>query len=394
MPIKTGIGFSNNPDNVLAAKEAAETARKQLGQDRIDMALVFNTAHYAPEVFLPAAHDALKKTKLIGSSTAGIILPEGVATRGIAILALFSDTVRFECAAKGHLDLQDISLTGKALAKDCMTDFGQQHRKLFLFFADGLLNNVSGVIDGVKDQLGDNFLVVGGGSSDNFRFLKTYQYYNDTTISPGIAGMLLGGRINVAMSCRHGWRPLGKPRLIDRVDGHIIKIIGGQPATRLYEDFFLKDAGTMAQNPLGPINIRYPLGTRIGHTAEYLLRNVFSTLDDGSVICQDKLDQDSAVHIMITNGESCIQAAQRAAREVKDQIKNRTPALILVFESAARHKLLGRNAPRELQAIRDVLGPAPLLGMHTYGEIFTYPWGKNISRTLLQNDSIIIMALY
>jgi len=81
------------------------------------------------------------------------------------------------------------------------------------------------------------------------------------------------------------------------------------------------------------------------------------------------------------------------ANDVKTQLQGRTPKIILVFESMARYRILGRAAKAELESIRKILGPeVPLFGMYSFGEIssFKTPDGQE---TLLQNESIIITAL-
>ena len=81
----------------------------------------------------------------------------------------------------------------------------------------------------------------------------------------------------------------------------------------------------------------------------YLLQHIINVLDDGSLVCQGEIPQGAEVHIMIGNKDSCKQAAEQAAKETKEALLGRTPELILIFESAARQKLLGRNAFQEIQ---------------------------------------------
>ena len=78
MAIKASIGFSQNPSAALAAKEAADQAKNNLGEPRIDLAFLFNTTNYDPAEILPVAFEALDETKLIGSSTAGILFEDKI----------------------------------------------------------------------------------------------------------------------------------------------------------------------------------------------------------------------------------------------------------------------------------------------------------------------------
>lgn len=96
---------------------------------------------------------------------------------------------------------------------------------------------------------------------------------------------------------------------------------------------------------------------------------------------------------MIGNKESCLQAAELAAQDVKTQMHGRTPKLIFIFESLSRYRILGRSANAEIQKIREILGVnIPVFGMYTFGEVFTYA-SPDGPETLLQNESIIITAI-
>lgn len=393
MATYTGIGFSQNQNGLKAAQEAADAAKRELHQERIDIAFVFLTAHYDPQEVLPVIAEILDHTKIVGSSTYGLILSETMEKRGIGVMAITSDDVIYETSSIEHLQLQDKRWAGKALAKSSVTDFGQKHRKLFLFFVEGMLEGISGLIDGIKDQFGTTFPLIGAGSSDDLRFESSYQIHKEKVLSHGAVGVLLGGRMQFGISCQHGWTPLGKPRVIDQIDGHIIKTIGGKKAIQLYEEYFGEEAQTLKAGSFGQINIRYPLGSYVPDINAYLLRNVVNVLDDGSVVCQDKVNEKSEVHLMIGNKETCLQATQKAAQDVKDQLNGEKPDFVLIFESLARYKIMGRAALQELRIIKDILGNVPLFGMFSYGEIGTLNTTVNRPNSQLQNGSIIILGV-
>ena len=395
MPIQIGIGFSQDRDTTIAALEASQQAKQQLNRDRIDCAFVFNTLHYDPKEFLPIIYDSLYNTKIIGCSTAGIILTERIETCGIGILALHSDHIKFETGYVTHLDLRDCRMAGKTLAKSSLTDFGKQHRKLFLYFINSQSNPILNLSQGIKDILGEDFPVVGAGSSDDFQFEKSFQYHHNQIITNGAVCALLGGQLDIGMACQHGWHPLGKPRYIDQIEGPVIKSIDGKKALNIYEEYFPKEASTLKASSFGQINIHYPLGLRINDTDQYILRNVRRVLDEGGIVCQDSVKMNSEVHIMIGNKDSCLNAAENATVEVREQLNHKRPHLVLIFESLLRYKILGRSAIKEIQFIKDVLGyPIPIFGMYSHGEIFTYKSPEIKNETHLQNGSIIVIAIY
>jgi hypothetical protein len=138
----------------------------------------------------------------------------------------------------------------------------------------------------------------------------------------------------------------------------------------------------------------YPLGFYLEGSRQYLLRNIIDILEDGSIVCHGGIPQGAEVHLMISNKESCRNSAIEAAESVKASLADRPAKLVLVFESLARHKILGSSAFSEIQAIKNVLGPtAPIVGMCSYGEIGPFDTLNNIKNIYLHNESILIVAV-
>ena len=398
MPSYIGIGFSKNLDSLEAAKEAVEESRHQLGEGRIDLAIVYHTIHYQPKDFLSYLHTALDKTRLVGSSTAALILSRGVEDRGIAVLTVRSDRIKFEIGHVGHLHYQDIFTAGKQMAAECVTEFGAQFRKFLIFYANGLNPYLPQLIDGLKDQMGQAFPIYGAGSSDAFTFKKTNQIYNDQPLTDGAVGIILGGTMQTGISIKHGWLPLGKPRTVTAItegERHVINTIDRKDAVSLYREFFGPEADDLGLYRLGLLNVRYPLGLFDEGRQEYILRNVTNTLDDGSIVCQDKVAKDVRAHIMLGGKESCLRATQEAATEVKKQLSQKKPEFILVFESMMRYRLLRRALKEELAIIKKTFGDdAPVFGMFSTNEVFTprYFVQENVP-TGIHNGCMLMMAI-
>jgi len=385
--------LSQDLDPQKAAREAAQKAKEGLKGKTIDAALIFSSAHYDPGKTLPVAHASLEKTKLVGCSTSGLMHSNRIVRHGILIAAIHSESIKFETGRVSHLDLQKGREGGRELAKSTITDFSPKHRKLLLFFADGLLHDLSDSAAGVKEELENALSVVGLGSIDDLHFHRTFQFFDDKFTVKGASSILIGDRPTLALSCRHGWHPLGRPRTVDKTDGHIIKKIDGRPAIEIYRDYLENESDTFNLNPVGQINVRYPLGVRQNGHKEYILKNVFQVLDDGSLVCQDKVTEGTQVHIMIGGKDSCMLAAQEAVAEIENQLAGQTPNLILVVQSVARQKVLGRAAASELRLIHERLGKdIPLIGVTSYGEIFS-PFDIHEQKVPLLNESLMIISI-
>jgi hypothetical protein len=394
MATQIGIGFSQSPDAETAAKEAAFDSKTNLNADRIDIALVLSTIHYDPHQTVPVLRTVLHEAKMIGCSTAGIILSKSTEERGIAVLTISSDEMKFGAGVVDGLKTADIRRAGNILARNTLADFGLHGRQVFLFFTDGHLENNSTLLDGIQEILGNVFPILGAGSCDDFRFADTFQIYQDTIVADGSIGLIIGGHATVSIGCRHGWRPLGKPRLIDKAEGNIIQTISGKTASSLYQEYFGEEIENLQLDQFGKMSILYPLGIFIEGSNEYLLRNVVAIRQDGSIVCQGDVPERAEVHIMIGNKESCKQAALEAAEEAKKGLAEKKPKLVLVIESMARLKLLGRMTFEEIENIKHVFGASvPLIGLYANGEICPFQTVEKFKKPYLLNESILVVAI-
>ena len=394
MPLQVAIGFSQDKNPEVAAKNAAFEAKSNLGADRIDAAVVFSTIHYDPHRTVPIIQRVLNNAPMLGTSTTGIILSNGIKTSGLAVLAMSSDTMKFGLGTLENINPHEPYPAGLNFTKNCLEGFGMHARHLFLFFMDGHLDNNSPMLKGMQEVLGNVFPMVGAGSSDDFHFKRTFQIHNNRVLKHAAVGLIFGGSLNLGIGSRHGWRPLGKPRLIEEANGHIIKTIDGKKASKLYEEYFGRDITALQFTKLGQMSILYPLGIFVEGSKEYLLRNVVDIMNDGSIVCQGEVPTDSEVHIMIGNKESSKQAALEAAREARENLLGKEPKLLLIIESMARLKLLGRSAYQEIEKVKQVFGEnIPIIGMFSNGEIYPFQALERFKKPHFQNESITILAM-
>ena len=394
MATHIGIGFSRNSNVERAAQEAAFQSKTQLNQNRIDFAVVLSTIHYDPKRSLPVIQRVLNNTQTIGCSSAGIILAHSIETQGIAILTVTSDEITSGFGFIDSLNAQDVLEAGRTFAQETITDFGKHGRQVFIFFVDGYLESNSLLLKGIQEVLGNVFPIIGAGSCDDFHFKSNFQILQKNISRHSAVGLMLGGHLSVGVSGRHGWRPLGKPRLVNKSNRNIIKMINGKRASSIYEEYFDLQREDLRSMQLDQKAILYPLGIYVEGSSEYLLRNVAEVLSDGSIVCQGDVPEGSIIHIMIGNKESCKQAAGEAAHEAQLNLLGKLPTLVVVIESMARLKLLGRSASNEIQQVKDVFGPdVPILGMYSYGEICPFQSFESIKKPYLQNESIVVLAL-
>jgi len=396
MPLLVGIGFSKHENPYRAAQDASAQAKIQINQEPAELIIVYATSNYSRLEALAVVKDIFPDAKMIGASTSGIILSGSIEVSGIAVMAVTgaSKQIQFGSALIKNLQEQNPEVASRELARKVLKDFGMNPRQLSLVFFDGLSDKGPLLLRGLKESFGQFSPIVGGGSFDNFRYQKTYQYFNGEVSTDAACALMVGGQIAIGLSSQHGWKPLGKPRVADRTEHNIIRRINGKKAIALYEEFFGDQASSLFLNRLNRARLFYPLGVLADDQQKYILNHIVNVLEDGSLVCQGEVPQGAEVHIMIGNKDSCKQAAVQAAHEAKEALLGRPAELVMIFESVARQKLLGRSGFQEIQAIKEVFGDTvPVFGMYTYGEFAPLSTTERGSPCFLQNGTINLLAL-
>ncbi len=393
MSILIGIGTSNKKDPFAAASEAANFALHQIHHKEITLALLFSTIHFADKRLLEGITYNLGRVPVLGCTGANLITSKGITNYGVGLM-LFScpGKLRLGCAASHNIHLQNARDAGKEFADLALHNLGGTQRDLALIFPDGLIENGSEFLRGIKEAFGLSFPIFGGSSADNLRFHRTFQYFNGQLLSQSIVGAVFAGDNLFGIGLRHGWKPLGRPHLITEAKGNVIKKIEDKPAVSIYEEYFGKTLAEIKKD-LIRISIYYPLGIYVAGEAEYLLRNALRIDDDGGLVCQGDAAQGSDARLMMGTKDWALEAATEAAKEARAGLEGKTIKGALIFESISRHKLLGRLTERELLRIKEVLGNIPIIGIGTFGEQAPLKALERHGETYFHNETIAILAI-
>ena len=395
MSFKIAIGLSTRKAIPEAAQEAALKCVSQLpAPGDASLALVFSTPDFASAGLLKSIRQALKSNiPIIGCSAVNLITSEGIQKEGVIIALLSLANTKISCGLIETDKNKDPLSGAQELGTGLASHLKGQRRQFCLLFNDGLSENTSGLIKGLQSVLGVSFPFIGGGSSDNLKFRQTYQYYDTRVLNKGTICALLAGKLNFGLGIKHGWRPLGKTRVITESNGNIIKKIDGKNACYLYEDYFAKTIKELKKELLR-ISILYPIGVHLKGESEYLLRNIISLNDDGSITTQGDVPQGSSIRLMIATKESCLEAARQAALQVQVNLRDKKAEFALVISSASRAYLLGRQAHSEIKIIREILGrETPLFGFYSYGEYAPLGSINYYGQTYLHNQTIAILGI-
>lgn len=369
MSIQVGIGISTRRDPLLAAQEAATQARFNLKSQKIDLAFVFGTTEYCRPQAAGIIYSALEETPLVGCSTLALITAKGILKHALAVAAFsFPGNIYFNTASVNNITKGRERECGDELGKSLLYGFKGIGRDFSMVLANGFIPDGYEFLNGLEGRLGSSFPLAGASASDDLRHEKTCVFYNDTLSCDSACGIVWGGKINYGLGIQHGWKPLGKPRTVTRSFANTVFEIDGVSALEIYKDFFAADLKKLREN-LKYISILYPIGIYLPGEQEYLLRNLLSINENGSLVFQGNVPQESKVRLMIGTDESCLSSAEKAIVESKTAMSGKKTDFVFVFNSVSRYILLGRDAYKEWAVIKgNFAEEVPFLGIYTYGE--------------------------
>lgn len=367
MNIKASIGVSREKDYSQAAKQAIAQAKANMPYKKFDLAFVFASIDLCYPGLLKTIVSELGRVPLLGASGAAVITNHGILKHGVAVLLLnLPEKIFFNTACVRDINKKTPIAAGEELGAKLLYGFKDVRRDLSVVLSDGLIKDNHSLIRGLQEKLGASFPLVGASASDNLRFAKTCVFFNQEMLTDAAAGILWGGRFNFSLGTRHGWKPLGKPRTVTKSYNNEVYSIDNLPAAKVYEEYLGRDFNELKKE-LKHITTLYPVGIYLSEEEEYLLRNVVAIVEGGVLVFQGDVPQGSQIRLMIATKESCLLATRQATSEVNAKVKH--PDFLLVFNSISRYILLGRDASKELQIIKDSIPKGtPVAGVYTYGE--------------------------
>ena len=391
--IKAGVGRSNNPNPLKAGQEACQKAIDEMG-GKPDLIIVFASVALDQEKMLQGVNSVSEDAVVVGCSDSGEITTEGPVKGYVAVMAMNSDQIEFT-AGIGRGVAADSHKAGKQAAEETAKK-AKEKMSMFVMFPDGTTGNGAAIVRGAQEALGEHFPIMGGSAGDDFKFEKTYQYFQNEVLHDVVVGLGFSGKFSWGVGVRHGWEPIGLPMKVTKSEGTVIKELDGKPALKIYEDYFGRKAEELIEKPIARMAYTYPLGMSVEGSPELLIRDVVIANTKGEITCAAEIPQESEIRLMLGDPEKAMQSAKEAAQEALSQLKGSSPKLILVFNCMARSKLLGRRAPEEIAAVQEILGKeVPLLGFYTYGE--QAPLGGNIDpdvcRSVFHNQTIVLLVL-
>ncbi|MEZ5857175.1 MAG: FIST N-terminal domain-containing protein [Hyphomicrobiaceae bacterium] len=222
--------------------------------------------------------------------------------------------------------------------------------------------DVIGVVKSLAETTGA-FLVGGLTSADQ----GFPQVAGGRVIDGGVSGVLLGGRLNVAVGLTQGCSPVGPTHEVTAGDGQIIEKLDDRSAYEiLCEDVGIAE-GADPRPWLRDVHAALPVSG--SDQADYMVRNLMG-LDNkqGLVAITEQLSRGDKVMFVRRDAESAEKDLNRMIGDLKGRVSG-APKAGLYFSCVARGPNLFKKKAHEMKAIKAAFGDIPIAGFFGNGEI-------------------------
>ncbi len=239
-----------------------------------------------------------------------------------------------------------------------------------LAFADAYACDGEQLAQALQANTSVHTRLFGGTAGDNFSFTQTFVIYKGELRTDAAVLVGLPAPPSLTVRANHGFSPVPDARefIITRADGNVVYELDRMPARLAYERE-LRRLGLLkpGDDLLTTMGI-YELGTKTVLGPEAWKIRTALRIDGDAVVLASSLPQDSVVRVVAAGPDRLIEAAAALARDSQGDLRGRPCQGALVFDCAARRKLLGERFDEEVKAL--CAGARhPMVGFASYGEI-------------------------
>lgn len=332
--------------------------------------LVFPPAGLDPDATAEHVTAATGEVPWAGMSSDGVIAAGSMVPDGCTALA-FDDTVVVG-AGVGEGASHDPRGAARRAATDAFAalDATAGHAlALLLFDPDAGLH--SEMVAGAYEVGGPRVPIAGGGANAPVGAVSApgpAQFAAGRAYHDSVVAVVLVAPSPIAIGIGHGCELAGLPAIVTRSEGRRIMGLNGRPAEETYLDAIgvghrqLDDRAferLAAVHPLAQLE----LGGRVRP------RHVRGRAPGGGLRCATSIPENAAVAFSAQSPDGIRTSARGAMRSALERLQA-PPRAALVFDCAARRRILGGDPQAELATLTTELGDGPpLVGLYTRGEV-------------------------
>lgn len=367
-------GWAKEKDSYEAGRKAAQLALEKLGQQRIDVSIVFASSVYDYTAVINGVREVTQNAPLVGCSSAGEFTEEKIDKESVVCALVSSDTHKFFPGLGKGLKEDEIKTMQQAAEHFPQSVEGYPYLSAIVL-VDGLAGKGEEAALAALAVLGPSVKFSGGAAADDLKFKETKIFYNEQALTDAVSLCLMASKTPVAIGVRHGHEPVTPPMMVTKAKNNVLYEVDGKPAFEVWKESLrakAKELGIDVDNlndasAIGSFLIRYEAGLLTGQ--DYKVRVPLSANADGSINFACTMLEGSMIRLMQSPKEAQIASAKKAAEIALKGARGVTLAGAIIFDCVCRGIILGNDFHKGVEAVKSTIGNIPVIGFETYGEI-------------------------
>jgi small ligand-binding sensory domain FIST len=363
--MKVGAALSTSADARGAATEATMEAARRLGEREPSLAIVFASAHFAPEAetVVDAVHEAVTPQALAGCVAEGVVGTGREIELQPAVsvwLASLETTVRtFHCRFTKN--------NGDAV----LSGWPEQPAGAYLLIVDPFSFPASLLLDNMNERAQDSFIaggVASGGSAPG----ETRLFMDHDVMDSGAVGVALSGNVDVVALVSQGCRPIGRVLTVTRSEGNVILELGGKPPVERIQELYASlpehDRELMTQGLLvGRVIDEYKTEFERG---DFLVRGVVGAdPESGAIAVGDTIAVGETIQFHVRDEASADEDLRTTLKVARDKAGDRRIAGGLLFTCNGRGSRMFSTPDHDAALLASELDNPPIAGFFCAGEL-------------------------
>ncbi|MBW2107385.1 MAG: PAS domain S-box protein, partial [Deltaproteobacteria bacterium] len=223
-----------------------------------------------------------------------------------------------------------------------------------------------GILNKLKEMSLGRLPVFGGSAADDWRMESNYILYGTHAYPDALLVAVFETSLRFGIGLAHGFTPGTRRATVTRARNHVVLELDGLPAAEVYAKMVQCSRAELESKHLtltcgGPLGSPGPYGQYSVNVASYF------TADGGLRLCQP-VPEGAILTLMEADPNTLVTAGREAARKALLRGDIQSPAMVLVFSCALRHRLLKQRTQEEISHIKEMFPDVPVAGFYSFGE--------------------------
>jgi 2,4-dienoyl-CoA reductase-like NADH-dependent reductase (Old Yellow Enzyme family) len=357
-----------------AITECLEVALEGEANLDCDLIIIYTAIGHNFKEILSEAHTLSPKAQVVGCTCAGVIGKEGPneSLRALAIMAIKGPKSEFAVAGIDSRAGLEPYEAGIQLARNLK----DQNPRLNMIFCHPSSWIASRIIEGIELVFGSDIPIIGGLSSDNMKFVNSYQFIGDQIFEQGV--IVIGfsdPSLELIALANHGFDVIGEPFEVTQSDGYSILKMDDRPPWKCWTERLgmPESSGFADVISFSPLAGELPAELHEEYGSPYLVQGILPT-PDGSITANKLMPVGTKLWLTRRDEKKILEGVDRIMVQILESCEGRKPLAVFHADCVARGKLLFNRISKDeivsrLQFPLSSDGSIPWLGMYGVGEL-------------------------